>query len=101
MNRNTIIFMNVLVPGVPLCDSVRKPSRTGVAMLKKLLGSVYLVSFSPGRPWPPEKVESVRSDITRYVVTRLATDDTRLQRGEYTTQDDLDQELEQVTGLSF
>lgn len=70
-------------------------------MLKKLLGSVYLVSFSPGPPWPPEKVESVRSDITRYVVTRLATGNTRLQRGEYITQDDLDKEFEQVKGLSF
>lgn len=70
-------------------------------MVEKLLASVRLAFFSPGPPWTPEQVEETRRRITRDVITRTATVNTRLRRGEFVTQEDLDQEFEQLKGLSF
>lgn len=70
-------------------------------MVKKLLASARLAFFSPGPPRSPEEMEAARRRITRDVIIRTATGNTRLQRGEYVTRKQLDEEFEHVRSLSL
>ena len=49
----------------------------------------------------PSPTDESRRRIARHVVRRVSTGNVRLQRGEFTTKEDLDRQYERVVAVSF
>lgn len=66
------------------------------------LGRVFRTAFrSTIRDPQIRDHEAVKEDIARGIVRRTATGNVRLQRGEYLTKEQADENFERVKGYSF
>ncbi len=70
-------------------------------MSNRLLASLRLAFWAPKPPRSREEVEKARRRVARSVVMQKATGNVRLQRGEYSTREDIDREYEYVKELRF
>ena len=68
-------------------------------MKKRLIEAMRVAFRAPAQP-PPQTEES-KQHLDRRVVKRLASGNIRLQRGEYSTREDIDREYERVKSHTF
>lgn len=67
-------------------------------MLNRILESIRLAFSWPG---PIPDIKASEKSIIKKVVRHFSHGNVRLQRGEYSTREDIDQEYERIKSLNF
>ena len=66
-----------------------------------ILSAIRFAFRRPSSPLSADEFDKLEREIDRNVVIRFSTGNIRLQRGEYSTEEDVDREYEQVKSLKF